>query len=167
MRLHALGAANEFLYLLSIETFDNSGSVRKVVPKRIDDQNRRWQPSCIGPRRFPMFLRQLWGGANGLWETGQMNNNMGLEEGSLHPCTEGHHPPPFFSFKPHTLIAVSCIKLFNFVYIFLLSRLKIKHVKELQNSHLLLGLLAWLQSLLILSGVYVVFSSRLLREGIW
>ncbi len=69
-------------------------------------------------------------------------------EGCSHPCTEGHHPNFGISAfeNPHMLIILQCISFYNTVYIyFLLCSLKINHMKEFRNLHLLLGLLAWLR----------------------
>jgi hypothetical protein len=77
------------------------------------------------------------------------NGAVDSQHGTGVVCTPLHSRPPlqerdFCILKPHMLITIHCILLYNTVYIFLLGGLIINNVKELKILHLFLGLLAWL-----------------------
>jgi hypothetical protein len=84
------------------------------------------------------------GWTNGLWETGQLTFNMGPEWSKV--CTLHWRPPPqvrdFSHLRTPHENTIRCIRL-N-IYVFLLCRLKINHMKELRHQYIFLGLFGWL-----------------------
>jgi hypothetical protein len=89
-------------------------------------------------------MGQAWGreGANGLWVTGQPILNMRPERREIHTLAlkAPTKVKDFLHLRTH-VNAVHHILLFNAGYIFVLCRLKINHLKEIQNLDLFLGLL--------------------------